>query len=227
MKNIESHDENSFVKTEINDNLSNLEQFSDKNESDFDNLTEESVQINTKNDTLSENNTNLAETSEKFNENLQNSSVLNKRISEFSCDSNTTLEHVSEFSTQINSENLKQNVIFSISSAEKSTFERFFPGVTIEKVQQDPNFRLFADGKEKSKSISEIYKNYLYLIKQIANDIEIKTKVAHSNKIASPGSLSSSGAVAQTFFTKDQVKRMSREQIARNYQEIRQSQQKW
>ena len=161
------------------------------------------------------------------NENMQISSIFSDEISNISSFEDTTLDGVSAFDIKTSSKNEAFNLDFSVSENEKADFGRLFPGVSMEKLQKDNNFILFTRNKGKKRSFCEIYSDYVLLRRKIIDDYNIRAKAAENNKAASPGALRDQIANNCAYFTKEQVKRMSKEQIAKNYQSIRESQQKW
>ncbi|MBQ3041108.1 MAG: hypothetical protein IJD42_05865 [Clostridia bacterium] len=222
-----SDHKNASLEEQFFDNSSVKEEFLVKKEEQETNFGEGSIEFLQNESKISSKSESEVKNKENFNKNMQNLANFDENISEISNNSKATLDRVSEFSSRFDYKNSSQNIIFSTSNEEKSLFERVFPGVSIEKVQNDPNFMLFAGAVGKSSSFCEIYGNYLTLVKKIVDDYKIRAKVLENNKSASPGALSSPEGINGAFFTKDQVKRMSREQIAKNYSAIRESQQKW
>ncbi len=128
----------------------------------------------------------------------------------------------------INSENAP-DVVQELSSNEEENlvFSKLFPGVSLEKIEQDELFRLFSSHNGNKLTISDLYTNYLRFISMVEGDFAKKSLVSLQNKLLSPGSLASSKKSGEIFFTKEQVLKMSPSQIADNYEIIRKSQQKW
>lgn len=118
---------------------------------------------------------------------------------------------------QISNDENQQNLLFN----------KLFPGVSIEKIQKDELFCLFSSHNGKSLTISELYTNYLRLINSLEGDFAKKALISAQNKLSSPGALSSSDKGKESFFTKEQVLKMTPKEIAQYYNIIRQSQQKW
>ena len=112
-------------------------------------------------------------------------------------------------------------------SNEVLVFSKLFPNVSYEKLLQNEHFRLFSSHNGKNSTVSELYTNYLRLVEAIEGDFAKKTLVLLQNKLTSPGPLASSEKSEEIFFTKEQVLKMSAEQISKNYDTIRKSQQKW
>lgn len=128
----------------------------------------------------------------------------------------------------INSENAPNVVQKSSSNEEENlVFNKLFPGVSLEKINQDELFRLFSSHNGNKLTISDLYTNYLRFISMVEGDFAKKSLVSLQNKLLSPGSLASSEKSGEIFFTREQVLKMSPSQIADNYEIIRKSQQKW
>ena len=113
---------------------------------------------------------------------------------------------------------------------ELEEFATAYPTVNVNDVLQDENFRSFAEGKLDKKSLSEVYASYLPF-KAAIEGAELKAqKEAHSKAVASAavGSLTNASEPAdKDFFTREQVLRMSPEEVHKNYEKIRESQRKW
>ena len=124
------------------------------------------------------------------------------------------------FSDENTSENSYEN------EDDKLLFSKLFPAVSLENVLKDENFALFRRTKGKNALISALYSDYTELVRKISYDAVEKAVFSMQNTASSPGSLST---VPNTdvFFTKEQVMRMNREEIKKNYDKIRESQQNW
>lgn len=134
-----------------------------------------------------------------------------------------TPDPVSEFGT-FNVESTTENIISD--EDDSLLFSKLFPGVSRESIENDEVFKLFSKSRLKNAPFSVIYSDFRALVDKISQSE--REKLAFSAKVAnsSPGALASS-ATDDSFFTKEQVLRMNKEQIARNYQKIRQSQERW
>ena len=95
-----------------------------------------------------------------------------------------------------------------------------------EQLLSNESLRLFAEGKE-SKQLSVVYATYSKFANIIANDAILQEKARISNASGASASLSSSQNTNNAYFTKEQVKAMSPEEIKQNYDLIRQSQKSW
>lgn len=105
-------------------------------------------------------------------------------------------------------------------------FSIIYPNISKEHLLSNESLRFFAEGKE-SKQLSVVYATYCKFANIIANDAILQEKSRISNAESSSGSLSSSQGASKSYFTKEQVKAMSPEEIKQNYDLIRQSQISW
>lgn len=142
---------------------------------------------------------------------------------ENSTDFAKTVDPVSEFNG-FEADKDKQ-ISFSLEE-DNLLFKRLFPGVLRENVEKDEVFKLFSRFAPKNIPFASIYSDYLVLVNKISDNAIKKHLVNEENKRLSAGSLASSSNQSE-FYSKEQVLRMSREQIAKNYDKIRKSQEKW
>lgn len=105
-------------------------------------------------------------------------------------------------------------------------FSIIYPNISKERLLSNESLRLFAEGKE-NKQLSVVYATYCKFANIIANDAILQEKSRAFNAESSSGSLSSSQGANKAYFTKEQVKAMSPEEIKQNYDLIRQSQISW
>lgn len=124
-------------------------------------------------------------------------------------------------------DNSTQNTAVLSKSDDDALFSSLFPGMTREKAENDRNFKLFMNSRRNGVPLALLYSEYVALKSKIEEDAIKKETARLASKQASVGSLSSSEPLSSDFFTKEQVLRMSREQISKNYDKIRQSQAKW
>lgn len=164
---------------------------------------------------LVKNSINYTDDFNKLDENLQ------KQISDTS---KNILDPLSEIDSQ---HNMQSKDFEASKDDEILVFSKLFPNVSIEKLEQDELFRLFSDHNGKNLTISDLYTNYLRLVNALSDDFAKKSLVSLQNKLSSPGSLASSEKTSEVFFTKEQVLKMTPEQISQYYNIIRKSQQKW
>lgn len=110
---------------------------------------------------------------------------------------------------------------------DRANFEKDYPDVNVSELIADPDFREWADGKIGRKPLSDIYRGFIGFKSKFderAKDIAAQ-KLA--NKNASPGALHNTNPVDNDFFTADQVRAMTREEVHKNYDKIRKSMERW
>lgn len=109
-------------------------------------------------------------------------------------------------------------------------FAAAYPDVNLEHLIKDAGFAKYADGKVGRVPLAQIYRDYQDLVGTIKTEAERKaarTVAQHAaNKQATPGSLSGSGE-GQAAFTREQVKKMTPEEVHKNYDKIMESQKYW
>ena len=107
------------------------------------------------------------------------------------------------------------------------SFTLLYPEVNRDELLKSEEFNLFAGKRLDSEELSSVYKGYLDLTEKIrAREMERAAEIL-AKRISSVGALNSSNPPEATFYTREQVKSMSREQIRANYEKIRKSQEKW
>ena len=106
-------------------------------------------------------------------------------------------------------------------------FKLLYPEKDPNELLKDEDFLVFADGKLEKEPLSTVYKKYNSLTEKII--VREKEKFADilANKLSAVGSLANANPSEETFFTRDQVKAMSKAEITKNYEKIRKSQEKW
>ena len=113
----------------------------------------------------------------------------------------------------------------------KSDRDRFVakhPDIDLPTLIADEKFRLFAQGKVGNMPLTEIYDGFMKM-QGDSEDNRKAFKIASqmlANKKASPGSASSPSR-ANDFFSREQVKAMTQEEVHKNYEKIRKSMAKW
>lgn len=132
----------------------------------------------------------------------------------------------SQAGAEENSQNIdKFSKLFSEDSIK--AFKGEFPALNHKEVLLDRSFLKFTSLLKGEMNLSKAYSIYL----DLASSLEKSFLEKSIHKIASDSvkttSLSSSGTTSEPFFTKEQVLRMSKEQIKRNYKAIRKSQERW
>ena len=201
---------------------SNQEQIEVENSQNFHSTSTEKLQNDANSQRSEENSGNFGQNSINYTCNFKEN--FNFPKNENSDTSKNIIDPLSEIDTKIYSNSASQK---GASQDEILVFSKLFPNVSLEKLEKDELFCLFSSHNGKNIAISELYTNYLRLIKAIESDFATKAAVLAQNKLSSPGSLASSEKTIDVFFTKEQVLRMNPEQISKNYETIRKSQQKW
>lgn len=114
---------------------------------------------------------------------------------------------------------------------DRAAFAEKHPEVDLGKLVADKQFALYADGKVGRLPLSDIYEGFLSVVGEYSSRAEKaaqrKAAQALANSKASPGALSGSGAPAKDFFSAEQVRAMSQEEVAKHYDKIRESMKKW
>lgn len=111
--------------------------------------------------------------------------------------------------------------------SDREDFVKKYPDVDLSRLIADKSFAEYADGKVGRKPLAEIYEGYERLVRSADKKAENKAAQALANSKASPGALSGGGAPENDFFTREQVKAMSREEVRKNYDKITESMKKW
>lgn len=106
-------------------------------------------------------------------------------------------------------------------------FQAKHPEVEIQTLIKDEQFQKFADGKVGKQPLSEIYEDFRDFVGEYEKKAKQMAKQTLANQKASPGSLSSTNPSDSGFYTREQVKAMSPEEVHVNYDKIRASMLKW
>lgn len=106
-------------------------------------------------------------------------------------------------------------------------FKTKHPEVNLEELGKDNAFRAYAENLVGKKHMSEIYDNYQELVSRVKQEQSDKQARQVANAKATPGSLTSSESDDNEFFTREQVKQMSQEEVHKNFDKIRKSMSKW
>ena len=110
---------------------------------------------------------------------------------------------------------------------DREDFSLKYPDVNLEKLIQNEQFQLFAEGKVGNTSLSEIYEGFLKIGAEYDKKARQLASQMLANKKASPGALTSPKTPDSTYYTKEQVQKMSQEEVSKNYDAIRASMKKW
>ena len=101
------------------------------------------------------------------------------------------------------------------------------PEVKLETLADNKHFNKFAEGKIGKMPLSEIYESFLEFASEYEKAAQRQAAQKVANQKASPGSLSSAKPVDNGYFTREQVKAMSKEEVHQNYDKIRESMATW
>lgn len=102
-----------------------------------------------------------------------------------------------------------------------------YPKVDLMELGKDENFKMFAEDKIGKIPMSEIYANYQDLVSNIQKKERQEAARLVANAKASPGSLTSPETSDNDFFTREQVAKMSQEEVHKNFDKIRKSMTQW
>lgn len=106
-------------------------------------------------------------------------------------------------------------------------FRKAHPDVDTNALFKDEAFTDYAEGKLGNKSLSQIYDGYQRLIGKTREAEQEKAAQALANSWATPGSAKATTTPEVTFFTREQVDKMSSEERHKNYDIIIKSMDKW
>ena len=120
-----------------------------------------------------------------------------------------------------------QNNTNLFDSANVEAFSRDFPEVDVKSLQSNHEFKSFLELLAKKPTLTEVYACFSEIYASARKKSENRLVQAVANASAGVGALSSSQKAENPYFTKEQVLRMSPEQIRKNYTYIRKSQEKW
>lgn len=113
-------------------------------------------------------------------------------------------------------------------AADKEAFGKAHPDVDIRKLISDEHFIEYAQGKLGVFPLAEIYDGYSKLKQSFRKEADESAARAIANSKASPGALSgTTGSPEKEFFTAEEVRSMSREEVKANYDKIMKSMKKW
>lgn len=107
-------------------------------------------------------------------------------------------------------------------------FKSKHPEVNLEKLALDTAFMQFAEELVGKKPMAEIYDSYQDLVSKIRKEENNAAARQVANAKATPGSLTSSETDSSNdFYSVEQVKKMSQEEVHKNYDKIMASMKKW
>ncbi len=106
-------------------------------------------------------------------------------------------------------------------------FAKKYPDVKLDDIVKSESFQSFAAGKVGKVPISEIYGEFLRTKEVFIEEYKNQTAQEYAKKQASPGALGGGTATEKSFFTKEEVDKMSRSEIRKNLTKIEESMKKW
>lgn len=106
-------------------------------------------------------------------------------------------------------------------------FSTKHPEVNVQALIQNEQFQMFASGKVGNLPLSEIYEGFIELVSEYEKKAQQKASQLLANKKASPGALSGTNTPDSGFFTREQVLKMTPDEVHKNYDKIRASMPKW
>ena len=114
-----------------------------------------------------------------------------------------------------------------LSESSLNEFKKEFPTVDIEKISKQEDFQALLSILMNNPTLSNVYSCFNSITTRAEERQREKIEQAVANAAVSVGSLRSVSEQKSPFFTREQVLRMSREEIKENLDLIRQSQSKW
>ena len=174
----------------------------------------------------------LEENSKENNKNTvanQENSVKSSEGSAISEENNSKTAQNST-KTQENSASAPENQPKELNLLSEDNIKAFgkdFPGVDIEKVRTNQGFNALLGAIMHNPTLSSVYSCFNSIVEDAKESSRGKILHALANLDASVGSLSSSQPSDSGYFTKEQVMKMSREEVKQNLDKIRASQSNW
>ncbi len=106
-------------------------------------------------------------------------------------------------------------------------FKTKHPEVNLEELGKDEAFKSYAENLVGKKPMSEIYEHYQEIVSRVKQEQSEMQARQVANANATPGSLSSPDKDNEVLFTREEVKKMSQEEVHKNWDKILKSQKKW
>ena len=110
---------------------------------------------------------------------------------------------------------------------DRADFIAKYPEVNIDELISDEDFVEYADGKAGEIPLAKIYEGYAKFTAKYEKKAKQIATQRVANQKASPGSLSSTNPSDSGFYTKEQVEKMSTEEIKKDYDKVRASMARW
>lgn len=111
--------------------------------------------------------------------------------------------------------------------ANVSAFKKDFPEIDVKKLQDSREFQAFLGILSQKPTLSQIYTCFSEICTSAEEKSEKRLLQALANANAGVGALSSSQRSENPYFTREQVLKMSPQQVRKHYESIRKSQEKW
>ncbi len=111
--------------------------------------------------------------------------------------------------------------------SDREAFVAKHPEVDLNALLSNADFNTFAKGKVGNLPLSEIYEDFIGIVQGYAEKSKKIAAQIVANRKASPGPLSTPNGEKGSFFTREQVKAMTPEEVHKNYDKIRESMTKW
>lgn len=196
----------------------NNEQFSTENV-DLSTQVEENSPNESKNQGA--NTHNSSEIIEEVSKSTENTSKSSESPSISSENANSISENAEKTSESVDFSSFESQI-----QRDFNEFQVVYPNISKSSLLSDECFRIFSEGKEKSSLLAN-YAKYLKLTSKIESQAICKAQARQNNADSSVGGLSSTKNGDEIYFTREQVLRMSQEEIKRNFKRIRESQARW
>lgn len=110
---------------------------------------------------------------------------------------------------------------------DREAFTARFPDVDLGALVKDENFALFSQGKVGEMPLADIYEGFVKMRSEYEQKAKDMAAQYYANSKSSPGSLSSPETASSDFISCEDAKKMSPEEIRKNYEKIRASMSKW
>ncbi len=163
---------------------------------------------------ISENGCESAATKQKSVKNEQNSTEIEQEGNKIGQASSVLFNHDGDLS-----------LFYNIAS--ENELKNSFPAVDIGMLRENKEFNSLLLTIMKNPTLSDIYACYNAIISQSEENSRLKLAQALANADTSVGALASTEGGGVSYFTKEQVLKMSPAQIKQNFKQIRESQGKW
>ena len=106
-------------------------------------------------------------------------------------------------------------------------FRSKYPNVDLAEILNSEDFAAFAQGKVGNMPLSKIYEDYTAFTSRFEKKAHDKANQILANANSTPGALKSPNAPDNGYFTREQVAKMSQDEVRKNYDKIRESMTKW